>query len=315
MRTIVPNVRTLVLSCTFLLSSFFSFSQSLSFNDKVEAGFGIGPMFFLGDLGGNSGKGGLFVKDINLPLTKLAKGITLNIYPQEWLGIRLAVNQGMLEGADSVIHAKGGDEMLRKDRNLSFRTNMLEAYGALEFYPTIPFEKYDGLQGKFRPYGVIGFGMFHFNPQGQYEAPDGSKKWVDLQPLRLEGQGMSEYPDRPFYKLTQQEFLLGAGFKYYLTETLYVGLEFLHRKTFTDYIDDVSTTYIDANLFDKYLPVEQAEVARQMYDKSATNLMRVGTGGERGNPGNKDAFFSTIIKFGWRLSNLPTPRQLLCPHI
>lgn len=314
MRTTVPGVRTIVLSFTCLLFSLNSFSQSLSFNDKVEVGLGIGPMFFLGDLGGNAGKGSLFVKDINLPLTKMAKGININVYPQEWIGIRLSATSGQLEAADSVINAKGGDEMLRKERNLSFRSKLFEAYGALEIYPTIPFEKYDGLQGKLRPYGVIGFGMFHFNPQGQYTAPDGTKAWVDLQPLRLEGEGMDEYPERGMYKLTQQEFLLGAGFKYYLSETFYLGFEVLHRKTFTDYLDDVSTDYIDPMLFDKYLAVEQSEVAHQMYNKTANSYMRTSTGEGRGNSNNNDAFFSSIIKFGWRLSNIPTPRQILCPR-
>src|SRR5205814_9176296 len=113
----------------------------------------------------------------------------------------------------------------------------------LEIYPTVFFEGSDGLEHKLRPYGVIGAGVFHFNPKGEYIAPDGSTKWVELKPLKLEGQGMKEYPQRPEYPLTQMNIMMGGGFKYYLSDRVYVGFEILHRKTFTDYVDDVSTKY------------------------------------------------------------------------
>jgi len=38
---------------------------------------------------------------------------------------------------------------------------------------------------------------------------------------------------------------MGGGFKYYIRENIYIGFEILRRKTFTDYIDDVSKKYID----------------------------------------------------------------------
>jgi hypothetical protein len=60
---------------------------------------------------------------------------------------------------------------------------------------------------------------------------------------------MAEY-GRGEYSLTQLEIPMGGGFKFYLNESFYVGFEILHRKTFTDYIDDVSTKYIDPRYFD-----------------------------------------------------------------
>ena len=241
MRTTVHVVRTSVLICTFAIASFFSHAQSLaSPNGKFEIGLGIGPLFFLGDLGGNMGKGTYFVKDVNFPVTKLQKGIYVNYYPQEWFGFRLAANYGVLEGADSLIKEKGGDESYRYVRNLHFRSKVMEAYAAVEIYPTVFFEEYDGLQGKIRPYGVVGVGMFKFRPQTQYASANGTNRWVDLEPLQIEGQGMSEYPDRPRYKLTQFEIPLGGGVKWYVKENMYLGFELLHRKTFTDYVDDLS---------------------------------------------------------------------------
>mgnify|MGYP001553336719 CR=1 FL=1 len=318
MRTIVPGVRTLVLICFSLLLTAESFSQSITTgNGKVEVGLGIGPLFFLGDLGGNSGVGqSTWLKDVQFPLTKLAKGIYANVYPAEWLGFRVAINQGRLDGYDNSIKGKGGEEELRKQRNLQFRSSVLEAYAALEISPTVFIEKYDGLLGKIRPYGVVGIGVFHFNPKGEYIAPDGSSKWVPLQPLHLEGQGFAEYPDRKPYSLTQMEIPMGFGFKYYLKENMYVGMEVLHRQTFTDYVDDVSTAYIDNTLFAKYLTPQQTILANQLNNRqnllagSATRTMDP----QRGDPTQNDAFFSTIIRLGWRLNHQgPELRQLRCP--
>ena len=127
MRTSVPLVRLSVLICLLTLFSSRSNSQSISTpNGKLELGLGIGPMFFLGDLGGTAGVGKTFVKDLNLPLTKLSKGVYLNYYPTEWLGLRVAGNLGYLEGDDSQAPAKGGDEEDRKYRNLSFKSNISE---------------------------------------------------------------------------------------------------------------------------------------------------------------------------------------------
>src|SRR5678816_3748349 len=83
MRTIVPGVRTLVLITFFLVLTTRSNSQSITTgNGKVEIGLGIGPMFFLGDLGGNSGVGqSTWLKDVQFPLVNLSKGLYLNIYP------------------------------------------------------------------------------------------------------------------------------------------------------------------------------------------------------------------------------------------
>ena len=107
MRTTVPGVRTFVLIALFAILSVNSFAQSItSGNGKYEIGLGIGPLFFLGDLGGNSGTGKTFIKDVNLPLTKISKGIYANVYPSEWLGFRVAINHGMLEGYDSKIQEK-----------------------------------------------------------------------------------------------------------------------------------------------------------------------------------------------------------------
>ncbi|MEO7922586.1 MAG: DUF6089 family protein [Chitinophagaceae bacterium] len=315
-------VRLIVLICLFSSISPHSFSQSITAgNGKLEVGLGIGPSFFLGDLGGSPGKGKTFIKDVDLPLTKLMKGIYVNFYPSEWLGLRLAANLGQIQGNDSLTDNKGGHERFRKQRNLQFKSGIAEAYLAFELYPTVFLEQYDGLQGKIRPYGLGGIGVFHFNPKGEYIAPNGDRQWVELKPLKLEGQGMAEYPDRKEYSLTQLEMVMGGGVKYYIKENMYFGFEILHRKTFTDYVDDVSTQYVNPALFNTYLTPEQAVMARQlMYRENLYNptVTRPYINKQRGDPKENDAYFSGLLRFGWRLNgdNSPNSRakkQLKCP--
>ncbi len=315
MRTSLLLVRLSVLICFFTVFSLQGNSQSISSsNGKFELGLGIGPMFFLGDLGGSAGVGKTFVKDLDLPLTKLNKGLYINYYPAEWVGLRLAGNLGYVEGDDSEAPAKGGPEEDRKYRNLHFRSKISEVYAALEFYPTVFFEQYDGLQGKFRPYVIGGVGMYHFNPQ----AKDMNGKWVNLAPLHLEGQGFSEYPDSKPYKLTQMNVLAGFGFKYYLKENMYIGLEILHRKLFTDYVDDVSHDhYVDPITFDAHLPAADAAMARQLYYRGTYTFAATRPYqdfAERGDPKQNDAYFSSILRFGWRIGNANgSLKHLKCP--
>lgn len=315
MRTHLRCVRNFVL--LFLLSSALHLSagaQSITTNNgKYEIGLGFGPMFFLGDLGGAQGVGRRFLKDLDFPLTKLSKNFYFSYYPSDVLGLRIAVNHGSLEGNDAQAPNKGGAEVDRLLRNLSFKTSVLEAYGAVEVYPTVFLEQTDGLWGKFRPYGLVGFGVMKFNPKAELDG-----QWVPLHPLRLEGQGFAEYPDSKPYSLIQKELPLGIGFKYYVKENMYVGLEVLHRQLFTDYVDDVSHDYyIDPQYFDVYLnPTDAAKAKRLYYRGLYTNAQsRPGAGFERGDPKQNDAFFSTIVRLGWRLGgeHYRELKQLRCP--
>ncbi len=286
-----------------------SFSQSLIFGNektRVEVGLNIGPLFFLGDLGGHAGKGTTFLKDLNLPLTKVMKGVFLTAYPNEWLGIRAAAALGKLDGYDKIIDTKGVDELWRKQRNLDFRTNISEAYIAAEVFPLMLLNNgQEDYKPRLRPYGVIGVGVFHFNPQGSLTNASGNTTWYNLKPLHTEGEGFSEVPQVKNYNLTQLSIPLGFGAKYYISDRVNLSLEFLERKTFTDYVDDVSTNYVDPNLFDKYLTPQNAAIARQISDKVfgivTPGVTRYSPGTQRGDPKQNDAYFSVSLKFGIRL--------------
>jgi hypothetical protein len=294
--------------CTLAIAVAFytpSYSQ-LSAGNYFEAGFTVGPMVFLGDLGGHYGIGTTFLKDYNMNATKLAFGIYAAAHPSELVGIRLSANIGTVEGDDNYIVNKGGEEVARLNRNLNFQSSILEANVMLELYPTVLFEDQPTeVRGRLRPYGVIGVGIFHYNPMGQYVDPNTSQTtWVYLQPLHTEGEGF--VANRANYNLTQLNLPMGFGIKYYVSEKVNLGLEFLYRKTFTDYIDDVSTTFVDPAILAANLPPGTSTIATAMSNKSPLQGIpgsAYNPGDKRGDPTQDDAYFTIGIKFGIRLGN------------
>ncbi len=328
-----PNLHKLVgkslvvlLFCLFLHSS--SRAQALLFGEKVkwEVGFNFGPSFFMGDLGGNSGKGTNNLKDINFEFTKFMKGAFVTMYPKNWIGIRLAGDYTYLEGDDAIINTTGIDELWRKQRNLDFKTTILEGYLAIELFPTMLFSRNSEYEPRLRPYVMGGVGVFHFNPQGSLTDAAGNKTWYYLHPLRLEGQGMPEYPASKPYKLTQMNIPCGGGLKFFMSDRINVSLEFLYRKTFTDYIDDVSQRYIDVNYYNKYLTPQEANLAYRLSDKAKgiiwPGMTRYPAGTQRGDLKDYDTYFSLVMKAGIRLGPIyesafakRAARQTRCPSV
>jgi hypothetical protein len=295
---------------------------------RLEIGFTAGPSNFLGDLGGGKGKGKAFLKDNMIPLTRLMAGFHVGYFVLPFLNFELQFSTGRLEGADSLIKDKGGFELSRKQRDQHFRSPLKEVYLAAKFYPTTLLFEYDpeSLTSRLRPYLIAGIGMFNFNPQGQYIANDGTTTWVDLKPLRTEGQGMPSHPNKKEYNLTQINIPYGFGIKYFLSQHTSLSFELVNRKTFTDYIDDVSTSYINNNDFNTYFGpgTTQAAIAAQMANKNAYNnggVYRIsyGPGSKRGTSSNLDSYYSSMLKLNIRLRAKDEPRllrgsQFSCPR-
>jgi hypothetical protein len=306
MKTGLHSIRKCLCTLAIALVFYNSSYSQLSAGNYFEAGFTVGPMVFLGDLGGHYGVGTGFLKDYNMNATKLAFGIYVAAHPSELLGIRLSANFGSLEGDDNFITNKGGEEVARLNRNLDFKSSITEANLMFELYPTVLFEDQPTEQtGRMRPYGVLGIGVFHFNPMGQYVDPNTSQTtWVYLQPLHTEGEGF--VPGRNNYALTQLNIPMGVGVKYYISEKVNLSVELLYRKTFTDYIDDVSTTFVDPAVLAANLPSGTAVIATAMSNKSP--LLGIpgsgyNPGDKRGDPTQTDAYFTLGLKLGVRLGS------------
>src|SRR4051794_35497277 len=227
-----------------------------------EISISVGGTNFLGDLGGRPGEGKPFIKDFLFQTIRPYVGVSAGWNPENWYSIIASAGYTVVDGADSLITMNGGQERWRVYRNNSFRSKIFELSVMGELRLTTLFSPIYKMH-QLSPYVGSGIGLFHFNPQASLNG-----KWINLQPLHLEGQGFKEYPDRKEYKLTQLYIPISLGVKYYMRNHIALSVNALFRKTFTDYIDDVSTTYIDPRLFNKYLSSDDAILARQLYSRS-----------------------------------------------
>lgn len=253
----------------------------------------MGAMNCLTDLGGKKGTGKGFIKDLNGQHYHFAGGFYVGALYHQTIGGRLEATFGKVSGADRVLEGTEGAAKGRYLRNLHFRSRISELALLAEFHPLALLQSLAREPSYCSPYIVGGVGVYHFNP----EAFTGHQ-WVALQPLRTEGQGFPEYPDRQPYRLTQFNFPLGIGVKYEISALLNARLEIVHRVLTTDYLDDVSRQYIDPALFSENLPHGTAELARQLADRRQELDPTVVTseGSIRGNSNNKDAYFTVQLK-------------------
>ncbi len=218
----------------------------------------------------------------------------------------LYLRANYLAGSVGASDAKSGKPNLY-GRNLSFSTIILEGSLSLEY----DFFKL-GQNKKWTPYIFAGGGYFFFNPHTH----DSLGNTVYLQPLSTEGEGLPEYPDRKPYNLYQFNLLGGIGIKYALTPSITVGFEICERKLFTDYLDDVSTTYVDPAILQYERGSEAVELA---WRGSEVNPPRSfpGVGFTRGNPGSKDAYYTGMFRLTYSFpSRVPLfdKRSISCPR-
>jgi opacity protein-like surface antigen len=132
---------------------------------------------------------------------------------------------------------KYNTKSLLQGRNLNFKSKIYDA-SLVAVYDFFSLDT-----KRFTPYVFAGISAFHFNPYTN----DSSGKKVFLRTLSTEGEGLPQYPDRKLYKLNQISIPLGGGIKFVVNDNVTVGWEFQFHKTFTDYLDDVSRTYVDYN--------------------------------------------------------------------
>lgn len=274
-------------------------------NDLViEAGASFGVMNSFTDLGGRSGQGKGFLKDLTMKTTRPAVGFYGAAIYREWIALRLEANFGTVHAYDSILQNVADGTAGRYERNLSFKSQIREVQIAVELHPLF-FKYYEENKAPFwSPYLVAGIGVFNFNPQAQLNG-----QWYDLQPLRTEGQGFAAYPGKRQYSRTQLNVPLGIGLRYELKTNLFIRAELVHRLLFTDYLDDVSGSYIDPTAFYQHLPAEQAAIAEQLANRSIAmeNGYRPGPGEQRGNPRNNDSYFTFQLKLGYTFSGKKRP--------
>ncbi|MBC7827183.1 MAG: outer membrane beta-barrel protein [Chitinophagaceae bacterium] len=195
------------------------------------------------------------------------------------ISIRSGFNYGRVKGDDKL------NKPILQARNLSFQSKILEGH-LLGEYTFLDLD-----QNRFSPYVFGGIAVFHFNPYTR----DTLGNKIFLHPLSTEGQGLAAYPDRKPYKLTQFAIPFGGGIKLRINENAVLGYEFGFRKTFFDYLDDLSTTYVDAAILVLEKGPKAVEMSYRGGELKTGNTAYPADGTIRGGSKFKDWYYFTGI--------------------
>ncbi|HRK27785.1 MAG TPA: DUF6089 family protein [Chitinophagales bacterium] len=266
----VRPVWAVVLGCLFF---------GVAFGQQANFVYSVGIMAGIAQYSGD-----LSESPLQLPNLRPALGISAQARLTTWLGLRASGSWLTLTASDA--HAS---DAIRQSRNLSFRSRIWEgSVQALLFAPL-------GRQ-VITPYLCGGVAVFRFNPRAYYQ-----NQWVALQPLSTEGQGLTPFNMRR-YRLSSWALPVGAGLACNLTKNLTLYAEAVYRRTFTDYIDDVSTTYFDPETLLQQRGATAAALANRSAEVIGENNL-FPPGSVRGNPKYKDAYFLLTFTALWQLNS------------
>lgn len=302
MKRNIHIITLLLFSSSFIQNSF---AQGAGFNRtyewkkyRKELTFQVGASAFLGDLGGLNKIGTDYSPaDLEFSLTRPAVSVGYRYKITKNINWHSSFNYLLVAGNDNLT-----EEVYRNNRNLNFKSNIFELATRAEFsfFKSRSGHRYSirGTSSRFKArtwelIGFIGVGGFYYSPKGKL--PNGG--YVKLRPLHTEGQGLPGGPKQ--YSNFSVSIPVGIAFRYILNKYWCIGAEINYRKTFTDYIDDVSTTYYDKFKLDQaYGPTSV-----MMSDPSKGNIYGAtspdasGNASQRGDK-QKDAYMSVQITVG-----------------
>ena len=246
--------------CTYSLLIMLFFSNSMV-GQTYEAGVFFGGSLFHGDVGYNNAEYAV----LN---TQPVAGIQFKRNLNHHFSINLCVYKGDLYADDTY-----SSDIFSLERNLHFQSKITEI-GLITEFNFRPYLSRDS-EYNHTPFIFSGVTKFFFNPQSQHS--DGN--WYSLRPLGTEGQGSDAEPSRALYELDGISIPFGIGYKFNIYEFITLNFNISWRITFTDYIDDVSKTYVNESSFN--------QLANELANQSETKFPN---GFQRGNPYNKDKY-------------------------
>ena len=274
----------------FVITSFVSFVSAQNVTEQVgEFGLTVGAAHYFGDLN-NRGQ-------LNRP--KPAVGVFFIKQFNNYLGVRASAHYAQVGYSD--VYSKVD---YQKRRNLSFNSDIVEValQGDFNFFKFVPGDP----NYIFTPFVSIGIGAFSYNPYAYYQ----DKKYY-LRPLGTEGQNIG-YTDptsgkiRKPYKSMAVCFPIGAGIKYNLSNNINLSFQITHRLTTTDYLDDVSTTFVGIHKF----PIlnGQPSIAGILQDRSFETGTSIGVEGrQRGLSKQKDQYIIAEIGISFSINTYKCP--------
>jgi hypothetical protein len=270
---------------------------------------GVGATQFLGDLGGRNQVGSDWFFDLDAASTRYVVNLGFRYKISQYVSVKTGLTFGEIAAND-----KFTDEPYRNNRNLHFRSPVVEWATQMEvswMRESIGSRyKIRRVRGRGRKgsqvyvYGFAGVALLYMNPMAKYNG-----KWHSLKPLHTEGQDF--VPSRTEYSNWQLTIPFGVGMKYALDKKSSIGLEYGLRKTFTDYVDDVSTSYVYTKWAPNALAIQQtlgydnvaAGLADPSLNRAPDNIdsfpgaCSACPGQQRGDPGDLDSYMFLMITY------------------
>ncbi|MBS1783734.1 MAG: hypothetical protein JSS78_11765 [Bacteroidetes bacterium] len=288
-------------------------------------GWSIGTSIGLSDLWGDVGTKSIishYANDKYWNAPHFMGGLFARYSSSPGFAVRFGVNYGSFYANDNWNASKAtsatnsaDDAYQRYMRNLSVRTNIWEMSVLMELTPKrLNFES-KGAKKRFQPYLLLGVAGFHFKPMAKYIDRNGNDRgYVNLYDLNVEANGVSTdlYKDaKPKYSLWQVAVPAGIGVRWDIGRRLALGVEWIYRLTFTDYLDGVSNKYVDPALYAKMYPNDpnKAALAAEMQDQSylIDKSYSHKPGDNRGNASNKDSYSSFGLTFIFKIPSKKMP--------
>ena len=250
---------------------------------------------FLGDLGGLDDIGThLSPIDMEIDLTKQAISLAYRYKFFKNFAFHTSFNYLTVAGDDKLTK-----EPFRQNRNLNFKSDVFEVATRAELClmsakigHRYGIKKTMSRRHKSRSWefiAFVGIGAFYFEPKGL----NASGEYVNLRPLHTEGQGLPGGPAQ--YKNIAISIPMGFDLRIIFHKFWSVGIEYNFRKTFTDYIDDVSTIYYDNQELKKNYGVLSSQMANPTIN---TIPDATSTDYQRGNSKNMDSYMSFQFTVG-----------------
>ena len=260
--------------------------SSLNLKSQWSFDFGgtLGATNYLGDIGNGVGNGRKFISDVQLTKTRWNVGAFARYKIKPKVSLRLAVDYIRLEGDDKL-----SPSPVRRMRNFNFRNDIYNVGLTAHyfFYENNDLGKTYRFKNGFRLYIFAGLGGFYSNPKTYYKGT-----WVALQPLATEGYK---------YKKFVIDIPMGIGAYFTIAKRHRIGVELNYRKTFTDYLDDISGQYPKdpGNDYMRGLILRRTELTPAQIGDNTEIAMSHDWGAKRGEVKNKDAFFAFSFSYSF----------------
>lgn len=249
---------------------------------NMDAGFSVGVSNYLGDIGGGINTRRDFVADMKLSQTHLASSGFFRYRFDKHFAVKGTLAWARISGDDKL-----SENPARNARNLNFRNDVFEfnAQAQYIFYEVYGLGRSFRHEDNFRMYIGLGAGLAYHNPKTTYNG-----EYVALRPLTTEGVEYSRFT---------AVIPATGGFCFTFDKQYRIGFDLTWRTTFSDYLDDVSTSYADPSDLPNAQSIELANRTDELSDVSPAFAENFTPGNKRGDASHNDSYLTSSVEFSY----------------